>query len=222
MQRLRVKICGIRDTQTAILACEMGADSLGFVFHEKSPRNIAPLEVRRITEAMPPFVNKTGVFVEQGEDEILRITETAGLDTIQLHGNGREYDHELVRRLREKTGLTILAALRVEKLDEPLLLSLSDKSVNGWLIDRYDPSAFGGTGKSVELQNLKNEQALKTLRQRVILAGGLNPENVAAVLKSIRPWGIDVSSGLESERGVKDPAKIRAFMKAVKEAERDC
>jgi phosphoribosylanthranilate isomerase len=216
MRRPRIKICGIRDPETALLAAREGADSLGFVFHPESPRYVSPQTVREITRKLPPFVNRTGVFVRQNADEILRIAEFAGLDTVQLHGGENGPDEEMISRIREKIGLSILVSLRVEKLDGVLLSGLDNESVNGWLIDRFDPSAYGGTGKAVELPEYFSDEERSVLSRKVVLAGGIRAGNVQELLTRLQPWGIDVSSGLESEKGVKDPEKIRDFMRIVR------
>jgi phosphoribosylanthranilate isomerase len=221
MRRPRIKICGIRDKETALLATHEGADSLGFVFHPESPRNVSPETVREITRLLPPFVNRTGVFVNQSVNEILRIVEFSGLDTIQLHGEGNNPNEKSIARIREKSGLSILVALRVEKLDGALLESLDNDSVNGWLIDRFDPSAYGGTGKAVDLSENFTEKERALLSAKVVLAGGIRAGNVLDLLTRLRPWGIDVSSGLESAKGIKDPEKIRDFMRTVREVHFD-
>lgn len=201
----RVKICGITSENDAWQAVEAGADALGFMFYRPSPRWIGPEAVRRIVETLPPFVARVGVFVDTDEAELRRAVEECGLDTLQLHGNESP---ELCRRLRP---VAVLKAFRVkgpEAVAEwPAYAGIP------WLLDSYVAGSMGGTGQTFNWDLAAGAVARGA---QVVLAGGLTPENVAAAVAAVRPWGVDVSSGVEAAPGRKDAAKVRAFIHAAK------
>jgi phosphoribosylanthranilate isomerase len=217
MMSIRVKICGIRTLETAQYAAQLGADALGFVFYDKSPRNILPEDAYRIIRFLPPFVNKVGVFVDQNPDEIESIVQRTGLDTIQLHGDLNEKAAGMIAGLRERLKLPIILAVRVDSIGEKLIDSLigSFQTENGpdaYLLDKKDAGLLGGTGKTVQLEKVTSESARKFLQSRIILAGGINPDNVKSILSRIKPFGIDVSSGVEIEKGIKDKKLIESLL----------
>ncbi len=222
MISVRVKICGIKTPEIADSVIENGADAVGFVFYDKSPRFIKPEKAGEIISNLPPFINRVGVFVDKDIDEILEIVKKTGIDTIQLHGEPFFYDIDFVTKLKERTGLPVVLAVRTQILNEETVsnIILSDheggRIVNAYLIDRFDPEQFGGTGTKVSISNLSNPILKEFIAKKVILSGGINASNVMDILKSIQPYGIDVSSGVEKERGVKDPDMIRNFMGIVK------
>ena len=201
--RVRVKICGITRSEDALLAAQLGADALGFNFWPKSKRFIEPEAARAIVAKLPPFVVPVGVFVNQPEDEIRSAAARAGVEVIQLHG---DESPEFCTRFN----LPVLKAIRVEELRS--LAALASYEVSGFLLDT--PSrGFGGSGRPFDWTLAEGISECGS----IILAGGLTPENVAAAIQAVRPWAVDVASGVESSPGVKDPAKLTRFIQAAKE-----
>ena len=203
---VKVKICGITSTEDALAAVDAGADALGFMFYPPSPRCVTREAAARINQQLPPFVAKVGVFVNPTVEEVrLGITE-CGLDTLQFHGEEPpEFCHQF--------GLKALKAFRVQG-PETLKL-LPTYSTMAWLLDSFAAGTRGGTGNTFNWEIAA--QAVK-LGGRVILAGGLTPENAAEAVRKVRPYALDVSSGVESAPGRKDAAKVRAFIAAAKGA----
>lgn len=202
---VRVKICGITNVDDALHAAACGADALGLVFYAKSPRCVTPAQARAIGAALPPFVVRVGLFVNEVPERIAAIATECGLDAVQLHGD-------------EPPAACNLAPLRVVKVlrvrDEASLVGHEQYDVSALLLDTWVADSFGGTGTSFNWA-----LAAAIARQRpVILAGGLTPDNVAAAIRQVRPYGVDVSSGVESAPGRKDPAKVARFIRTAKEA----
>jgi phosphoribosylanthranilate isomerase len=191
---MRIKICGITNIEDARAAVDLGADALGFVFAESS-RRISPENARDITNQLPPFVAKVGVFVNAPLTHLRRIRDYCGLDAVQLHG---EEDADYIQAL----GPCVIKALR---LNGKPLGELPNAAL---LLDAYDPQLRGGTGKLCDWSAAK-ELAKSRL---VILAGGLGPDNVAQAIKQVKPYAVDVSSGVEIEPGRKDHDKIASFI----------
>ncbi len=207
MNKTRVKICGIKSYEIAIKAIECGVDALGFVFYEKSPRFIELNDAREIISKLPSLVNKVGVFVDKKLEEILRIVEFTGIDTIQLHG---EYNIDFIFKLKENINLPIIYALRREKLSEietPEIKYISNE-VSNILVDKISNTSYGGTGESLIIDEVKDRDFIK---RKVILAGGINISNIKEILSKIKPFGIDLSSGVEKEKGKKDIKLIEEF-----------
>jgi phosphoribosylanthranilate isomerase len=208
MTRPRIKICGLTRLDDARLAVQLGADALGFVFWPRSPRAIESDAVRRIVDALPPFVFTVGVFVNQAPDEVKRIADAARLTTIQLHGDEdaagyAECGRHIVKALPVGPGFSLSA---VEDLPAGVTV----------LLDAHDPIRRGGTGRPVEWT-----VAAAAARVRpIVLSGGLTPENVQQAIAAVEPFAVDVSSGVESSPGVKDPARLRAFFDSVLEPTR--
>ena len=200
----RVKICGITSEADALAAVEAGADALGFMFYEASARFIAAREAAAILGALPPFVVRVGVFVNATEERVREVAEECGLDALQFHGDETP---EFCARFASR----VIKAFRVR--DEESLKGLSAYPVGAWLLDSYVPDQRGGTGA---LFNWDLALEAKTAGRPVILAGGLTPENVAEAVRRVQPYAVDVSSGVESSPGRKDPAKMRAFIQAVR------
>ncbi len=203
---VRVKVCGLTNVDDALAAVEAGADALGFMFYAPSPRAVRPGSVADIIRALPPFVGKVGVFVNPSEEEVLHAIATCGLDTVQFHG------HE-APEFCARFGVKVIKAFRVE--DEESLKALPAYPVGAWLLDSYVPGQFGGTGARF---NWDLALAAKKLGRPVILAGGLTPNNAAEAARRVQPFALDVSSGVEASPGRKDPAKMRAFIRAAKSA----
>ncbi len=191
---MRIKICGITNLEDAKAAVHFGADALGFVFAE-SPRRISPEKARQITNQLPPFVAKVGVFVNAPMTHLRRVRDYCGLDAVQLHGEeGADYIKSL--------GPSVIKALR---LNGKPLGELPNAAL---LLDAYDPKLRGGTGKQCDWQ-----RAQEIARDRlVILAGGLGPGNVVQAINQVKPYAVDVSSGVEREPGRKDHGKIASFI----------
>ena len=204
MNRVRVKICGITRVQDALAAVDAGADALGFMFYERSPRCVNVTAAREIIRELPPFVAKVGVFVDAPQTDVERTIAECGLDTLQFHGNEPP-------QFCDRFGLKIIKAFRVrgrEVLDEA-----SAYPQAAWLLDSFVPGQLGGTGATFNW-DLACEAVAR--HPRVILAGGLTPENVAEAIRRVRPYAVDVSSGVESVPGVKDARKLQPFLSAVR------
>ncbi len=198
----RVKICGITNLDDARLAVEYGADALGFVFYEGSPRHVFPETVREIISHLPPFVTTVGVFVNAPPQEIREVMDLAGLDVVQLHGDEPQEECSLFPR--------VIKAFRVRELSD--IERLKGYSVSAYLLDAYDPEVPGGTG-----QTFNWDIAVEAKKYGpIILAGGLTPENVADAVSRVRPYAVDVSSGVEAQKGKKDHEKMRLFIERVK------
>jgi phosphoribosylanthranilate isomerase len=201
--RIKVKICGTTSLKDAFLAVESGADAIGFIFYKMSPRNISQKEAKEIILQLPPFIETVGVFVNETSDKINRIAEQCKLNSIQLHG---EESPALCRRVKRK----VIKAFRVKNADS--LKSIASYDVSGFLLDSYNDGSKGGTGQVFDW-NL----ALRVKKQGpVILAGGLNPYNVFTAIHRVKPYGVDVCSGVEKSPGIKDHEKIREFIKSVR------
>jgi phosphoribosylanthranilate isomerase len=203
---VKVKICGITSTQDAQAAVEAGADALGFMFYASSPRCVTRETAAQIVHQLPPFVAKVGVFVNPTSEEVRQAIADCGLDTLQFHG---EESPEFCGQF----GLKVLKAFRMQGPET--LKALSNYSSVAWLLDSFVAGTRGGTGNTFNWEIAA--QAVK-MGGRVILAGGLTPENVAEAVRKVRPYGLDVSSGVESAPGRKDAAKVRAFITAAKGA----
>lgn len=204
MPEVRVKICGITRVDDALEAVRLGADALGFNFWPRSKRYCEPEAAREIIAQLPPFVTCVGIFVNQPKAEIRRAAKLAGLHAIQLSG------HE-PPRFCEGFHLPIIKAIQVESAQS--LDALSTYRASAFLLDT--PTAgFGGSGRTFDWRLVR-----RTGKQwRIILAGGLNPQNVRAAIREVRPYGVDVASGVESAPGIKDSQKMKRFIQAAKEA----
>ena len=200
---IRVKICGITHVEDALQACACGADALGLVFYPQSPRCVTPEQARAIIRALPPLVTTVGLFVNEEPQRIRQLAEDCGLDVIQLHGDEGAGACDYAPRRSIK-------ALRVK--DAASLAGHEEFRTSALLLDAWVAGAYGGTGECFNW-----ELAAGIARQRpVILAGGLTPDNVAAAVRAVRPYGVDVSSGVESAPGRKDSAKVAAFIRNAK------
>jgi len=201
--RIKVKVCGTTSLKDALFAVESGADALGFVFYKKSPRCISQKEVKDIVAQLPPFVETVGVFVNEASDKVNRIAEQCRLTAVQLHG---DESPAFCRRIKRR----VIKVFRV--LDADSFKGISNYDVSGFLLDSYNDESRGGTGKAFDW-NL----ALRAKKQGpIILAGGLNPYNVYTAIHRVKPYGVDVCSGVEKSPGVKDFIKIDEFIKSVR------
>jgi phosphoribosylanthranilate isomerase len=212
-----IKICGNTSLEDARFAAECGAHAVGFIF-APSPRQVEAKLVRQITEKLPPQVEKYGVFVAAGFDEIVSTVAGAGLTGVQLH---RSTDTLLPSRLRQHFGqLGILGVLNYKKqvFDGQLSAFSGDDSLDGVLVDSSSERAVGGTGTSFDWQGARNSFLQAAPHLRLIAAGGLSPENVKQAIQVLQPWGVDVVSGVESAPGKKDPARVLAFIQSAQQA----
>ncbi len=204
---IKVKICGITNSEDARAAVEAGADALGFVLHRKSPRCVPMDVVKAIVAALPPFVLPVGVFVNEEAATVREVMDQCGLALAQLHG-------EETASYCETLGRPILRAIRLRGPGD--LLALAEykgrAQVRGFLVDAFSEKEYGGTGQVADW-GLAAEAAKSA---QILLAGGLTPENVQEAIRQVRPYGVDVSSGVEASPGKKDHAKVGAFIRAAR------
>ncbi|WP_020676958.1 phosphoribosylanthranilate isomerase [Geopsychrobacter electrodiphilus] len=203
MQYTRVKICGITSVEDALAAVAAGADALGFVFYDKSPRAVTAAQAAVIIRALPPFISTVGLFVNETRVVIEQTVSACGLDLIQLHGDETPQDCLF-------PGRRVIKALRVR--DAGSLAAAADYEVSGLLLDAWSDQLYGGSGESFDWQLLQDFAD----QHPVILAGGLNPQNVAEAIRQVRPFAVDVSSGVESAPGRKDHAEMAEFIRQVR------
>ncbi|MFH1674642.1 MAG: phosphoribosylanthranilate isomerase [Pseudomonadota bacterium] len=201
--RTKIKICGIMRPEDALLAADLGADALGFIFAE-SPRQVVPEIAREIISLLPPFVNSVGVFVDEEQESVREIAAYCKLDLVQLHGNESSgYCKAL--------GLKALKVIRVK--DEKSIESMASYrgTVQGFLLDTYVKGLPGGTGKTFNWELAKQAKKYGP----VIISGGLTPDNICEAIEKVKPYGVDVNSGVEASPGIKDPDKLKLlFSKA--------
>ena len=195
-----IKICGITREADAGLAVSLGANALGFVLWPKSPRHAQLARVKMITSTLPPFVTPVGVFVDPTADDIARAAQS-GIRLAQVHG-----------RVPVAAALPVLRAVHLGDNGDGLDTEVA--TLETILLDAHDPVLHGGTGRTVDFARAASIAA----RRRVVLAGGLTSANVKAAIDAVKPYAVDVASGVEAEPGIKDPAKLRAFIEAVKES----
>ncbi len=207
---VKVKICGITNWMDAQRAVKAGADLLGFNFYARSPRYIAPVEARRIVRRLPKSVSVVGVFVNEAELKVLEIARAVGLDAVQLHG-----DESPAVVARIKRSLPVIKAVRARRSFRPAQLSRF-KRASAILLDGFDGRLRGGTGKTFDWDVARRSKPYG----RIFLAGGLTPDNIGDAIRAARPYAVDVCSGVEAKPGRKDPARIKALMRAVKAAAR--
>jgi phosphoribosylanthranilate isomerase len=201
--RTRVKICGITNLDDAMTAVECGADAIGFVFWVNSPRFIEPQKAKRIVSEIPPFVTTVGVFVNEPVEGINRLIRSVGFGCVQLHG---EETPEECMGLNAK----VIKAVRVS--GEKDLEGLDRYHVSAFILDTFRKDVQGGTGETFDWDIAVKAKKLGA----VILSGGLTPENVVDAIRHVRPYGVDVSSGVEKNPGEKDPEKVRKFIELVR------
>lgn len=206
--RTRVKICGITRPEDAAAAVRAGADAIGLVFYPPSPRAITASRAAQIIHTLPPFVTTVGLFVNAAADEVAEVLKTVPLDLLQFHG-------EESPAACEEHGRPYIKAVRMRPDVDLADLGRRYASALGLLLDSYQPGVPGGTGATFDWGRIP-----VVLRDRIILAGGLSPDNVEHAIQQVRPYAVDVSGGVEQEKGIKDEEKIRAFMRGVERANR--
>ena len=202
--RTRVKYCGITRKIDAHRAAELGVDAIGLVFFANSPRYVSIHQASEIIDLLPPFISVVGLFVNASEDEIRRILNAVRIDILQFHGDespsdcGR-YGRSFIKALRMREGVDVAAYGRIYA------------QASGLLLDTYQKGAPGGTGTVFDWSWVP-----QSIEKPLILAGGLSPSNVAGAIAKVCPYGVDVSGGVESEKGIKDMEKMTAFMQQVR------
>lgn len=218
MRRTRVKICGLTRAEDALAASQAGADAVGLVFFAKSPRAVDPAQARAVLAALPPFVTSVGLFVDAEPALVQAVLDAVPLDLLQFHGDESEaycagFGRPWIKALRVRPGLDLGQETR----------RYGEAGARGLLLDTYEPGRPGGTGQRFDWGLIPPD-----LGPSIILAGGLSPENVAEAIRAVRPYGVDVSGGVEAVPGdnrlvkgrVKDRAKIDAFMHGVTDGDR--
>lgn len=201
--RTRIKICGITRSEDALRATQLGVDAIGLVFYEKSPRAIDIDKAKQIIAQLPPFVTVVGLFVDPSPRQVAAVLHRVPLDILQFHGDEAPgecncYNKPYIKAIRMRGGVDLHEQAK------------RYSSARGLLLDTYDPDSPGGTGKTFNWSLIP-----KNFNKHIVLAGGLTPENVWQVISAVRPFAVDVSSGVELEKGVKDPEKMAAFVRGV-------
>lgn len=198
----RIKICGIKHRDDALKAVECGADAIGLIFVEKSPRYASLTDARVIAESMPPFVTVVGLFMNASAEKVREALKVVPLNLLQFHG-------EETPEFCDQFGVPYIKVLRMRENVNVVAFAQDYLNAAGILLDTYHESG-GGSGQSFDWNRIPEDMPLP-----VILAGGLNPENVASAVENVRPYAVDVSSGVESEPAIKDHKKIEQFIKEV-------
>ncbi|WP_228050649.1 phosphoribosylanthranilate isomerase [Pontibacterium sinense] len=199
VNRTRIKICGITRQEDADAAVAAGADALGFVFYDPSPRNVNVDQAAEIIRNLPAFVTSTALFVNADVAFVQRVIDSTGLDLLQFHGDEdvaycEQFDRPYMKAIRMKPGVDIQA--ECERY----------ASATAILLDAYRPGVPGGTGESFDWDRIPSE-----LKKPIVLAGGLEPDNIRRAVETVRPFAVDVSGGVEASKGIKDKAKIEKF-----------
>lgn len=202
---VRVKVCGITRSEDAIAAVQCGVDAIGFVFWPHSSRYIDPESARRIAEVIPPFICTVGVYVDPDAAWVEETARAAKLNLLQFHG---DESPEFCNQFSQP----YIKAIRVKPDTDLLQYAQRYGAAKGLLLDTYAADMPGGTGHAFDWQLIPQQLSLP-----LILSGGLNPDNVARAIKQTQPWAVDVSSGVEAAKGIKDEKKIIAFMQGVKQ-----
>ena len=203
----RTKICGITRAEDVLAVAQSGADALGLVFYDKSPRHVSLLQAKQLASVIPPFVTVTGLFVNPSEDLVRNVLRQIPLDVLQFHGEEEpefcvQFNRPYLKAVRVRGGVDLIqCASRYDK-------------AQGLLLDAFIEGTHGGTGESFDWALIPHDLPLP-----VILSGGLHAGNVAEAIQQVRPYAVDVSSGVEAAKGIKDSAKITAFIHEVKRAD---
>jgi phosphoribosylanthranilate isomerase len=207
MVRTRVKICGITREQDATAAVQLGADALGLVFYPKSPRHVTLAQARNVAIAVAPFVTVTGLFVNASEDHIRDVLANVPLGLLQFHGQETNEQCNCF-------GLPFIKSIAMQRETDLLSLMSGYPDAAGFLLDAWQPELHGGGGVAFDWQ-----QVPEVIPVPIILAGGLTPGNVATAIGSLQPYAVDVSTGVEVDKGIKSREKIEAFMREVRNSE---
>ncbi len=215
-----VKICGMTNLQDALVAVEAGADAVGFVFYEKSPRNVSVETAREVIRELPERVEKVGVFVGTAAETVAEISKKVGLTVAQIYPRAPfALDDEFVAKLpcRVMPALSASAGSENEESEIHISNGIRDRML-AELLDSGSSERPGGTGQRFDWSSLSGRMTRNGVR--LVVAGGLTPENVSQAIEVLKPWGVDVVSGVEASPGKKDPEKVRAFVKAVRNMDR--
>jgi phosphoribosylanthranilate isomerase len=200
LSAVRIKICGITRIEDALAAVAAGADAIGLVFYARSPRAVTPAQAKAIVAALPPFVTSVGLFVDMPRAELKQLLAEVPLDLLQFHGDESPEDCA-------GHGRPFIKALRVKPGDDVAAAIARYPEAAGILLDTYVPGTPGGTGEAFDWSLVPRDAA-----KPVVLAGGLTPDNVGDAVRQVRPYAVDVSGGVEASKGIKDAAKIKAFI----------
>lgn len=206
--RTRVKICGFTQVDDAVAAAKQGVDAIGLVFYPPSPRNVSIEQAENIVNALPAFVTVVALFVDEQESQVREVLSKVSIDCLQFHGDEtaeacRLYNKPYMKAIRMKPEMDVMA------------IAEEYKDASALLLDAYHPGIKGGSGSQFDWGLIPNDCALP-----VVLAGGLNVGNAMQAVQSVRPYALDVSSGVESSKGIKDVAKMAAFIQAINEGDR--
>ncbi len=202
---IKVKICGITNIEDAMHAVECGADALGFVFYHLSPRHVTEKVAKKIISHLPPFILTVGIFVNESVENISRTVKKCDIDIVQLHG---DEGPGFCKKIRKR----VIKAVRIKNSESLKTLSLYKNKTNALLLDSFNEDVYGGTGNRFDWSLAKKAKRYG----KIILAGGLNIENVSKAVKLVKPYGVDVSSGVEAGPGKKDKKKVKMFIKLAK------
>ena len=203
----RIKICGITNLDDGLEAIAAGVDALGFVFVPNTPRYITPSQAKLVIKQLPPFITNVGLFVDSEIDEIEDIVNHCKLDAVQLHGNESP---EMCSQISLQT--KVIKSFHVKKELQVLRNEIANYRVDAYLLDTFIKGKAGGTGQTFDWRIAEG------LSQRIILAGGLTPDNIGTAIAQLQPYGVDVSSGVEKSPGKKDTNKIHSFVRQVRKA----
>jgi phosphoribosylanthranilate isomerase len=206
--RTRVKICGFTQVQDAVVAANLGVDAIGLVFYPPSPRNVNLDKAKEIVKALPAFVTVVALFVDEQEAQIREVLSKVAIDCIQFHGDESAevcgiYNKPYMKAIRMKPDLDVIA------------MANQYQDASAILLDAYHPGIKGGSGSQFDWDLIP-----KNCNLPIILAGGLQADNAKQAVETVRPYALDVSSGVESSKGIKDAAKMTAFIQAIKEGDR--
>jgi phosphoribosylanthranilate isomerase len=203
----RVKICGITRTEDALFAAHNGASAIGLVFYAPSPRYIEPDAAAQIVRALPPFVTAVGLFVDATEEEVRAVSARARIQLLQFHGAESP-------QFCARFDLPYMKAVRVRPGVDLLQYALDFDDAQALLLDAYQEGLHGGTGATFDWALIPPSLPLPIVR-----SGGLDPDNVRDAVRAVEPWAVDVSSGVEARKGIKDPAKVAAFISGVRDVD---
>ncbi len=210
MRKTRVKICGIRRVEDAVLAADAGADAIGLIFYAPSPRAATLQQAIAVRDALPPFVSTVALFVNAARLEVIEVCESLNPSLLQFHGD-EEHDYCASFSRPYVKAIRVGASM---KADDLVQLQTEFSTAKALLLDTLSAGQYGGTGESFNWDVIP-----VSLREKIILSGGLTPINVGDAVRKVRPWAVDVSSGVEMQKSIKDPEKILAFMSAVQHAD---